>query len=158
MNIIQYDEKYKENVIRLILDIQNKEAGIHLFLEEQPDLYDIKKSYIENGGNFWIVRNEADEVIGTIGIMNKGNGYGVLKKFFVRADFRKQKVGLMLYQKLLFFCKNNEIKTIILDTPSVAKASHRFYEQNGFMKIAKENLPIHYEFPDRDSLLYVKQI
>ena len=34
-------------------------------------------------------------------------------------------------------------------------ASHRFYEKAGFQRISRENLPIEYSVPDRDSLLYV---
>lgn len=158
MKIIEFTEKYKNQVIQLILNIQNKEAGINLTLNEQPDLNDIQKSYMMQGGNFWIAINEKDEVIGTIGIINKTNGYAVLKKFFVHSDYRKKKVGFQLYQILLKFCRNNHIKVIILDTSSVATASHKFYEQNGFAKISKEDLPIFYEFPDRNSILYIKTI
>ena len=38
--------------------------------------------------------------------------------------------------------------------PSVARVSHRFYEKAGFYKIAKNQLPISYIYPDRDSILY----
>ncbi len=44
---------------------------------------------------------------------------------------------------------------IFLDTPSVAHASHRFYERAGFRKIDAGQLPVAYSYPDRDSLLYL---
>lgn len=50
---------------------------------------------------------------------------------------------------------DNEIISLILDTPSVAKVSHKFYEKAGFRKIDKAQLPIEYAYPDRDSLLYM---
>ncbi len=156
MQIIEYEDQYKEQVIRLILTIQNQEAKIGLSLEEQPDLNNIESAYLKQDGGFWIALNEEDQVVGTIGILNKGNGYGVLKKFFVRADCRSQKVGYRLYHTLLEFCRVKKIKTVLLDTPSVAVVSHRFYERNGFSRITKEELPIPYEFPDRDSYLYMK--
>jgi len=158
MVIIKYKDKYKEEVIKLILEIQNKEAGINLSLKEQPDLNDIEDYYMKSGGYFWVAVNENDDVIGTIGLMNKKDGFGILKKFFVRKDYRNQKVGLQLYLSLLDFCMKHNIKTLILDTPAVAKASHRFYEKNGFIKITKNDLSISYDFPDRNSYLYLKKI
>lgn len=158
MEIICYKDQYKDEIISLILNIQNREAGIHLPLEEQPDLTDIKTAYIKDGGCFWLALNEQDEIVGTIAVMKKEGGFGILKKFFVRADYRSQKVGFQLYLTLLDFCNQHNITSLLLDTPSVAKASHRFYEKNGFVKIQREDLPIPYDFPDRDSYLYFKQI
>lgn len=158
MEIVRYNDVYKEEIIRLILHIQNEEAGINLSLQEQPDLDDIETIYLQNGGYFWIALNEQGEVIGTIALMNKGDGMGVLKKFFVRADYRSQKVGFQLYKTLLEFCAKHGIETLILDTPSVAKASHKFYERNGFVRITQDELPIPYEYPDRDSYLYINKL
>ena len=59
------------------------------------------------------------------------------------------------YKKLLEYAENAGVKHIILDTPSVAKASHRFYEKAGFRIIELSELPVEYTFPDRDSLVYI---
>ena len=142
MDIIPYENAYRQAVIDLILHIQNDEAKIHLSLEEQPDLLDIPNAYEATGGKFWIAVDRGD-VVGTLAFMNYGNGNAVLKKFFVRADWRKKKLGLALYQKVL------------LDTPSVATASHRFYERAGFRRIEKSDCPFPYHYPDRDSYLYL---
>ncbi|MCM1114265.1 MAG: GNAT family N-acetyltransferase [Clostridium sp.] len=157
MVILKYDEKYKKQIIDLILDIQNNEAKISLSLEEQPDLKNIHNYYEKNGGEFWIAV-ENDEVIGTIALMNKGNGNSVLKKFFVRKDWRSKRIGLALYENLLSFAHQNNIKNILLDTPSVATASHRFYEKSGFERINKEQVPFDYDYPDRKSYLYLLKL
>ena len=122
-------------------------------MEEQPDLKDIKSCYQQGGGEFWVARDNG-KVIGTIGIMMKENRCAVMKKFFVDSEYRSQKVGLALYKKLLEYAENAGVKHIILDTPSVAKASHRFYEKAGFRIIELSELPVEYTFPDRDSLVY----
>lgn len=157
MKIITYQPIYKNQIIDLILSIQNQEAKIGLMLDEQPDLKDIETSYRKSGGEFWIAV-ERDSVIGTIALMNKGNGNAVLKKFFVRADYRHKKIGYALYQNLLSFALENGIKQIILDTPSVATTSHRFYERAGFKKISASDLPFAYEYPDRNSYLYLLKL
>ncbi len=50
------------------------------------------------------------------------------------------------------------VKHILLDTPSVAKASHKFYEKAGFNKVDLKDIPIKYTFPDRNSFIYVLDI
>ncbi len=136
------------------MHIQNSEAKINLTIEEQPDLLEVPLYYEKNGGAFWIAV-EKEKVIGTIAFMNYGSGNAVLKKFFVRSDWRNQKIGYALYEKLITFLKDEKYKRVLLDTPSVATTSHRFYEKAGFRKITKENLPFRYEYPDRDSYLYL---
>ena len=154
MKIEAYKNKYKEEVIFLILDIQNNEAKISLSLEEQSDLNDIEHCYQAKGGEFWVALDEG-KVIGTLGIMMRENHYAVMKKFFVKVEYRSKKVGLELYRQLIYFAKDAGVKHIILDTPSVAKASHKFYEKAGFYKTDVENLPVPYVYPDRDSILYM---
>lgn len=157
MHIETYCGKYDEQIINLILDIQNNESKINLSLEEQPDLLNIKQSYQDAGGEFWLAMS-AGEVIGTIGLMMKPDKCAIMKKFFVKKEFRSQKIGLALYNRLIEYAKEKHVEHIILDTPSVAAASHRFYEKAGFRKIEAQELPVPYSFPDRNSLLYMLDI
>lgn len=157
MEIIKDRDEYKQQVIDLILHIQNEEAKIRLPIEEQPDLLNVPDRYEKNGGGFWLAI-DGPEVIGTFAFMNYGNGNAVLKKFFVRSDWRSKKVGLALYQTVMDHLTENRYKQALLDTPSVAAASHRFYERAGFRKIDKSELPFHYEYPDRGSYLYLLKL
>ncbi|MDO5811843.1 MAG: GNAT family N-acetyltransferase [Bacillota bacterium] len=154
LKVETYSGKFDDEIISLILSIQNDEAKIGLSLGEQPDLMDIHSCYQQPGGEFWIALSD-DKVIGTIGLMLKENHCAVLKKFFVKKTFRSQKVGLSLYNELLKYAISKDIHHIILDTPAVAHASHKFYEKAGFFKISSAELPVAYSYPDRDSILYL---
>ncbi len=154
MEIITYQEQYRKQIIDLILHIQNDEAKINLSIDEQPDLLDIPKYYEENGGEFWIAIEDG-KVIGTLALMNKGNGNAVLKKGFVRAEDRKRGILSQLYDRLLSFAELKGITTFIFDTPSVATNCHQYFEKRGYRKILKEELPFDYTYPDRDSYLYM---
>ena len=154
MKIETYSGKYDNEIISLILAIQNEEAKINLPLQEQPDLLHIDESYQQNGGEFWLAMADG-MVIGTIGLMLKERNCAVLKKFFVKKEYRSQKVGLALYKELIKYAKRANVKHIILDTPSAAQASHKFYKRAGFSKINSAELPILYTYPDRESLLYM---
>lgn len=153
MEIITYQDKFKIQIIDMILNIQNNEAKINLPLEEQPDLQDIPNYYEKNDGVF-LVAIENDEVIGTIALMNYNNGNGVLKKFFVKKEYRNKGIGRVLFSTLHTFAKDHGFHTVLLDTPSVAKDSHRFYEKSGFRKISENELPFKYEYPDRNSIVF----
>lgn len=91
MKIETYSGKFDDEIIALILSIQNEEAKIGLSLQEQPDLLDIHRSYQQPGGEFWIALSDG-RVVGTIGLMLKENHCAVLKKFFVKKEFRSQKM------------------------------------------------------------------
>lgn len=154
MTIERYSGKFDDEIISLILSIQNDEAKIGLSLQDQPDLLDIHRSYQQAGGEFWIALSDG-QVIGTIGLMLKENHCAVLKKFFVKKEFRSQKIGLALYNELLQYAVGKGVRYVLLDTPAVAHASHRFYEKAGFYKISKAELPVPYAYPDRESILYL---
>jgi len=151
-----YDDTYKEEVINLILHVQNVEYGVGISVEEQPDILDIQSNYISDGGNFWIALNDNGEVVGSIGLQKKTNEVAVLKKFFVYKDYRGKEfgIGTGLYKALLDFANKQGFSKVILDTPSKATRSHSFYKKAGFKEIAKEDLAIKYNYPDRDSILF----
>lgn len=154
--IITYDDRYKEEVIKLILYVQNVENSVGISEEEQPDILDIQSNYINDGGNFWISLNDNGEVVGSIGLQKKTNEVAVLKKFFVYKDYRGKEFGISadLYQALLDFVNKQGFLKVILDTPSIATRSHSFYKKVGFKEIDKEDLPIQYDYPDRNSLIF----
>lgn len=159
MKLIPYESRYKNQVIALILYLQNYDNQVDLSLEEQPDMNAIEDYYMATGGNFWLVVTEEGMVVGTIGLLVKEQ-VGVLKKFFVHQDFRGREKGAssLLYQALVADCQAKDVKTIVLDTPSKCYAAHRFYEKQGFQQIEKEDLPIRYDYPDRDSLIFILKL
>lgn len=157
MEIITYQEKYKQQIIDLILHIQNDEAKIDLPLEEQPDLLDIPNHYQKSGGEFWLAV-EDNTVIGTLALMDMGNGNGILKKGFVKKEYRKCGILTKLYKNLLAYAKNKNMKQLMFDTPSVATDCHRFFEKVGYLRINKNEQPFEYEYPDRNSYLYLLRL
>ncbi len=157
MKIVPYEDCYKNQVISLILHIQNEENNLNLSVDEQPELKNIGDIFLKQGGCFWVAI-ENDMVIGTIALLKVANNAGVLKKFFVDKNYRGKKVGLQLYKIFMAFCKDNCIHTVVLDTPSIATRSHSFYKKAGFIEIKKDQLPFPYKYPDRDSLLFLKEL
>jgi N-acetylglutamate synthase-like GNAT family acetyltransferase len=154
--IVDYRPEFMDGIIDLILTIQNVEAGLDISLEQQPDILDVESNYVRAGGGFWVAVNEQGQVIGSIGLQYETESVSVLKKFFVEKGHRGAEVGVAaaLFDRLIAFSDLQGVKTIILDTPSLASRSHAFYRKRGFRQIDKSESPVQYDFPDRDSLLF----
>lgn len=164
LKIVPYEDCHADAVTSLVLGIQNGEAKIGLTLEEQPDLQDIGGYFLSDGGGFWVALREDGDgvddgaVIGCIGLQKRENGCGILKKFFVAKPFRGRESGVAaaLFKALMDHAARCRMKALVLDTPSVATRSHGFYRRAGFVRVTGEDLPVAYDFPDRDSLLFMK--
>jgi GNAT superfamily N-acetyltransferase len=149
--IIAYDGGRDPEVAALILSIQRDDVGLHVPIDEQPELLDLSGAYRDGG--FWVAM-AGSEIVGTIGMMRFGAS-GVLKKLFVRQDFRgPDGASHDLYGKALAWASARDLSAIFLDTPSVATRSHAFYQRRGFRLVDRSELPSGYDFPDRDSLIF----
>ena len=131
-----------EQIIDLILTIQQQEFNIPITAEDQPDLREIDQFYKAPGGEFWIAKHN-DQVIGSIALINIGDGIGVIRKMFVNKDFRGKEKGIAqdLLITLIAYAKEKGMNVIYLGTVQVLQAAIRFYERNGFAPIEKTNLP-----------------
>jgi GNAT superfamily N-acetyltransferase len=151
-----YQEKNKEEIINLILDIQVGEFGSQISLKDQPDLENIPAFYQKGSGNFWVAMSD-NKIIGTIALIDIGNSQCALRKMFVAKEYRgKEKaVAQQLLNTLLAWCKSKKIKEIYLGTQASFFAAHRFYEKSGFVEIAKKDLPISFPIMTVDTKFYV---
>jgi len=77
----------EQQVIDLIVSIQQREFNIPITAEDQPDLLDIPNYYQKNCGIFWVALHNED-VVGTISLLDIGNGQSALRKMFVPQHYR----------------------------------------------------------------------
>jgi len=64
MKIIKYEEKYRDDMIFMILEAKNALGRVPGLNE---DLLDVRKNYLEVGDMFWLAIDDNDRVIGSIG-------------------------------------------------------------------------------------------
>jgi GNAT superfamily N-acetyltransferase len=146
IKISEYYARYQEQVADLIISIQSSEFGVAITLDDQPDLREISTFYQTKNGNFWIATIEG-VLIGTIALLDIGNGRGALRKMFVDKNYRGKEIGVgqKLLNTLLGWAVEKEFYEILLGTTEEFVAAQRFYEKNGFVEVLKEALPA--EFP-----------
>jgi putative acetyltransferase len=137
-----YQDKDQKSVIDLILTIQQKEFNVPIDLERQPDLLIIPAYYQIKKGNFWVAIVD-EKVVGSIALIDCGEGVGCIRKMFVNKDFRGKTLNIAqnLLNLLMESARDNEFKGLYLGTIARLEAAIRFYERNGWSLIPKANLP-----------------
>jgi len=143
-------------ITALILPIQTEEFGVAISLADQSDLMDISGFYGAGAGGFWVAR-AGERIVGTIALKDIGGGDGALRKMFVAADHRGAGAGVAgrLLDTLMAHAAGHGMRRIILGTTEAFKAAHRFYEKNGFVEIARADLPRAFPVMAVDSRFYV---
>jgi N-acetylglutamate synthase-like GNAT family acetyltransferase len=143
-------------VVALVLGIQNDEFHLGLSICDQRDLEDIEAYYLQRRGTFLVGETSGGDIVGTIGLLRLSDDLGVMKKFFVAAPYRGSTHGVAraLYAEFLDFARQEGMREIVLDTPSAATRSHAFYRAVGFRQIDRADIPMQYDFPERDTLFF----
>lgn len=155
IQIARYADDHRRGVLDVILPIQQSEFGIPITLRDQPDLLDVPAFYRRGVGNFWVAL-AAGQVIGTIALLDIGNGDGALRKMFVKAPFRGAERGVArrLLDTLLAWATVQRLRRVYLGTTDKLRAAHRFSEKNGFHRIERRELPASFPLMAVDSLFY----
>jgi len=156
MEISEYLPENEREVIDLILNIQTNEFEISITEAQQPDLQDIPNFYQHGKGNFWVCKNE-NSVVGTISLLDIGNGIAALRKMFVHQKFRGKEYGVSasLLRHALNRAESNCVESVYLGTTAQFLAAHRFYEKNGFTEVSVTELPITFPVMAVDTKFYI---
>lgn len=155
IDIVPFVAQQAKGTAALIIGIQRDEFGFPITLDDQPDLRDIPGFYQQGAGNFWVAVSD-HEVVGTVALLDIGNGQGALRKMFVHANYRGREHGVSarLLDTLLEWARARSVKEVYLGTTEKFLAAHRFYERNRFQRIAATDLPVSFPKMALDTRFY----
>jgi len=155
VQVTPFSPELEAEVIDLIVGIQRDEFALDIDAEGQPDLRSIPAFYQVGGGNFWVAR-EGGRVVGTISLLDIGQGQGALRKMFVHPDSRGPEAGTAraLLDALLRWAGEHGFRDLFLGTTARFHAAHRFYEKNGFAEIPRSRLPPRFPVMEVDTRFY----
>jgi len=155
VRIVPYLDHDADAIVELVTTIQIKEFGVATSAASQPDLRAIPAYYQHGAGNFWLAF-EDHELIGTIALLDVGNGVCALRKMFVKKPFRggEKGVGAALMRTLLDWAGERGVREIYLGTVDVYHAAHRFYEKHGFVEVSRAEVPDSVPLMDVDVKYY----
>ena len=135
MKIIPFEERYRDDLIFMILqakDALGRKPGLN------EDLLDVKSSYFDKGGRFWIAIDENDRVIGSIGYVRvDGTNEAFIHRLFVKVVEKHKGIGTALLMVAEECMKNNKIlvSKVHLGTPKEDWfESYSFYTKHGYVE------------------------
>jgi N-acetylglutamate synthase-like GNAT family acetyltransferase len=157
--ITPFRPEHADGVVAVILPIQQTEFEIPITLDGQPDLKDIPGFYQRGCGNFWVAI-DGQEIVGTVALLDIGNGQAALRKMFVKATHRgaEQGVAKRLLDTLMTWCQARGVREVFLGTTAKFLAAHRFYEKNGFGEVARADLPANFPVMVVDTKFYSRAL
>lgn len=135
MKIIEYEEKYRDDLIFMILqakDALGRKPGLN------EDLLDIKKNYSEKGGGFYLLIDEKDRVIGSVGYSPMPENKAIfLHRLFIKADKKRQGLGSLLLNRIHEILKEKGKREVRIHLGSPRKEwmeAYSFYSKHGYME------------------------
>lgn len=132
MEIIQYEDKYRDDMIFMIL--QAKDAIGHK-PKINEDLLDITGNYIMRGDMFWLAVDEG-RVIGSIGYSSlTDSSEAVLHRFYVKADRKHRGIGSAMLDTALKYMEaqgKNAVLAHLGEPREKWFESYSFYKKHGF--------------------------
>lgn len=94
MKIIEYQDKYRSDLVFMVLEAKNALGRVPGLNE---DLLNVTEAYISKGDMFWLAIDENDRVIGSVGYSSIDNSSEVwLHRLFVKYNRKRQGIGSCL--------------------------------------------------------------
>ena len=139
MRIIKYDKKYRDDLIFMVLEAKNALGRVPGLNE---DLLDIEGFYFNKGDMFWIVLDDNDRVIGSVGCNLLPNGEAVLHRLYIKHDLQRQGIGTKLLNTAENFARENgrKVMKVHLGEKVTYFESRSFYPKHGYEFIDDDHL------------------
>ncbi len=133
MQIIPYEEKYRDDMIFMVLEAKNALGRIPRL---NHDLLNIKENYFDKGDMFWIALDDDNRVIGCVGYSSIDNSSEVfLHRLFIKYNLKHQGIGTAILSTAEKHIKSKG-KTAIRVHLGAPKEqwyeSYNFYPKNGY--------------------------
>ena len=138
MRIILYEERYRDDMIFMILEAKDALGRVPGLNE---DLLDIRTNYLDKSDMFWLAVSDNDRVIGSIGYNAiPGTDAVRLHRFYVKASMKRQGIGTKLYLTAENHLRSIGKKRILIHLGGPGyEASRLFYRHFGYEYEQDEN-------------------
>ena len=133
--IISYDEKYRDDMIFMVLEAKDALGRVPRLNE---DLLDVQKNYLDTGDMFWLAIDEHDRVIGCIGYNSiPGTTEVKLHRLYIKAARKHQGIGTRLLHTVeLHLRENGKTAAHVHLGGKEYFESHSFYPKHGYQEYA----------------------
>lgn len=128
------DEAEILSLVKEVLNIY----GLDLNPEDEDlDITDISKYYIQNNGDFEVIDING-EIVGTYGIYKIDDDTCELRKMYLKQDFQGMGLGNIMMENSFKIAKALNYKRMTLQTNSVLYKAIKLYKKYGFEDFNEE--------------------
>jgi putative acetyltransferase len=99
---------------------------------KDADLMDIEASYLNTGGMFEVIEDEAGNLLGTVGIYPLDEETCELRKMYFAPELRGRGMGHHVLERMVGNARRLGFKRMRLETASVLKKAIKLYTRFGF--------------------------
>ena len=133
MKIIKYESKYRDD---LIFMVKEKKNALNRIPTLNDDLLDIDGYYFNKGDMFWIMIDDNNRVIGSVGCNLLQNGEAVLHRLYVKSNLKRQGLGTKLLETAEDFARKNgkNVMKLHLGEKTTYFESGCFYPKHGYIE------------------------
>ncbi len=108
---------------------------------EFPDLFRFDAHYTPPRGAFWVVRDEAGRLVGSIGIERVDDRTAEIHRLYLDAHLRGRGLGKALVEETLAWCRAEGVGRLVLWSDTRFEHSHRLYDRMGFARLGERTVP-----------------
>ncbi len=139
ISIRRFADGDHDEVVALIKGVMSQEFAQDAYAYPTADLDTISETY-GNLGEAFFVAIDGKKVVGTVGIKKEDDRIALLRRMFVSADYRGQKIGTKLILRALQFCEEVGYDEFVFRTTSRMTKAIDLCKKNGFIQRAKIQL------------------
>lgn len=100
------------------------------------DLDDVEATYLTSGA-FWVIQAEDGEIAGYGAVMRVDDTTARLRRFRVRASWRRQGLATRLLAEAERFCAEHGYRRITLGTTDFQQPAQALYRKHGYVKVGE---------------------
>jgi len=108
---------------------------------EFPDLFEFDAHYAPPQGAFWVIRDEAGGVVGSIGVDRVDAATAEIHRLYLDVHLRGRGLGRALVDEVLAWCRRHGITRLVLWSDTRFEHSHRLYDRMGFARLGERTVP-----------------
>ncbi len=130
--VVEYEDKYEDELINFILDICVNEHGIHEYKQGLVN-HVRNKEFIKT----WIIIDNK-RIIATICYCERNNNIAEIKKLYIDKLYRRNGLGKVLVDTAIDCIRKYNYKSVYVGTSNHFENAIRFYKKYGFKYIFDE--------------------
>lgn len=127
------DEKAVKDLVNSVMQHEFHDAQAAY---PTDDLNQIQKVYGGLGEAFFVAV-DGNKIIGTVAVKKEDDRVALMRRLFVSPDYRNQKIGVKLIDRVFHFCDEVGYSEVIFKTTSRMEGANKLCQKKGFVQRAK---------------------